>query len=133
MSQSKTSRNVKQWGIRAVVGIILLGVLGLSAWTLGALNYNYSSGERVGYVQKVSRRGWLCKTLEGELSMVNLPGQPAQTFAFTVRNQQVYDKINLLAGRKLALEYEQHKGLPTSCTGDTEYFIINVRAVDDHP
>ena len=91
--------------------------------------YTYSSGDRVGYVQKFSQKGWLCKTYEGEIAMVNLPGQLANTFQFTVRSDSLAAVINKAQGQRVAIQYEQHKGVPTSCFGETEYFVNGVRVV----
>jgi hypothetical protein len=108
-----------------------LGAFALFAW--GALHYTYSDGERAGYVQKFSRRGWVCKSWEGELAMVNLPGTMPQIFTFSVRDPKVADTLNKTIGQRVALHYEQHKGIPTDCFGETEYFITEVRALESQP
>jgi len=90
----------------------------------------YSSGERAGYVQKFSRKGWVCKTWEGELAMVAVPGSMPEKFYFTVRNDSVAALINQSLGKRVALHYNQHKGVPTSCFGETEYFVSDVKVVE---
>lgn len=90
---------------------------------------SYSNGERVGYVQKISRKGWTCKTWEGELTMVSIPGTSPQIFPFSVRDDSIARKLNDAAGKRVALEYEQHKGVPSRCFGETEYFITGVRVL----
>jgi len=107
--------------------LVLTAVLALYIWL--ALTWSFSQGERVGYIQKLSKTGWVCKTWEGEMAMVTMPGAIPDKFLFSIRNDKVADRINKLAGKRVALIYEQHKGLPTSCFGDTEYFIVDVRAV----
>ncbi|MGH7713509.1 MAG: hypothetical protein ACREOG_19635 [Gemmatimonadaceae bacterium] len=102
-------------------------MLVLSVWTALALSYSYSKGDRTGYVQKFSKKGWLCKTWEGELAQVNLPGQPAQIFLFTVRDNAVAAKVNAAAGKQVALTYEEHPGIPLSCFGESSYFVTDVR------
>lgn len=109
-----------------VAGLVLLA----AAWTWLTLSYNYSDGERAGYVQKFSRKGWFCKTWEGDLALVNLPGQPAEIFRFSVRDEAVAQQINALVGKRVALSYEQHIGVPTSCFGDTQYFVIGIHPVE---
>jgi hypothetical protein len=104
-------------------------VLGVVAWTWATLHVSYSTGERVGYIQKISKKGWVCKTWEGELAMLNQPGVPAQIFNFTVRDETIAQNILKIAGQRVALTYEQHRGIPTSCFGETEYFITNVSAL----
>ena len=97
------------------------------AYLLFAYHFAYSTGESVGFVQKISHKGWVCKTWEGEQvrALFTIPAMP-EKFDFTVRDDQVVDQINAMIGKKVVLEYEQHKGLP-SCFGDTEHFITGVR------
>jgi hypothetical protein len=115
---------------------LLLGVLVLvplatvALWTLIALSYSYSSGERVGYLQKFSKKGWICTTYEGEIAQVNLPGQIANTFQFSVRNDSIANLINNAQGKQVAVTYDQHKGLPSSCFGETEYFVKGVKVLN---
>jgi len=115
--------------LRGLAALIFLMVLGVVAWTWATLHVSYSTGERVGYIQKISKKGWVCKTWEGELAMLNQPGVPAQIFNFTVRDETIAQNILKIAGQRVALTYEQHRGIPTSCFGETEYFITNVSAL----
>jgi hypothetical protein len=94
-----------------------------------ALSWSYSKGERAGFLQKVSDKGWICKTWEGELSLVALPGAAPEKFLFTVRDEAVAKQVNAAAGKRVTLDYEQHKGLPTSCFGDTDYFVVGVKEI----
>lgn len=112
-------------------GLAVLIVLVLGIWTLITLNYTYSSGERAGYVQKISQKGWVCKTWEGEIAMANLPGAMPQIFEFSVRDDAIAAQIQKLAGQRVSLGYEEHPGIPTSCFGDTPYFIVNVTPITD--
>ena len=125
----KKSFKRRHWGKLLVAAIVLIPVVGITLWTAIALGYSYSSGERVGYLNKFSRKGWLCKTYEGEVSMVNLPGQLAGTFEFTVRNDSIAALLNKAQGQRVAVSYTQHKGLPTSCFGETEYFVKGVKVL----
>ena len=109
----------------------LVAALALFAlYTWGVLNWSYSSGERAGYVQKFSSKGWVCKTWEGELAMVNVPGALTEKFSFTVRDEGVAARINASLGKRVAIVYEQHVGVPSSCFGDTQYFITGVKVVE---
>lgn len=111
--------------------VALLGVVALFAlYIFIALNWSYSTGERAGFLQKVSNKGWLCKTWEGELSLVAMPGAAPEKFLFTVRDEAVAQKISAAAGKRVTLNYEQHKGLPTSCFGDTDYFVTGVTEIE---
>jgi hypothetical protein len=110
-------------GLVVVVSVIIVGYIWL------ALQWSYSEGERAGFMQKLSKKGWICKTWEGELSLVALPGAAPEKFIFTVRDDAVADKINQQVGQRVALTYEEHRGLPTSCFGDTAYFVTDVKRV----
>jgi len=125
----KKSFKRRHWGKLLVAAIVLIPVVGITLWTAIALGYSYSSGERVGYLNKFSRKGWLCKTYEGEVSMVNRPGQLAGTFEFTVRNDSIAALLNKAQGQRVAVSYTQHKGLPTSCFGETDYFVKGVKVL----
>jgi hypothetical protein len=130
MDLAKAGTQAKKWTLRLAIGAVLLVVVGASLYTVVTLNYSYSKGERVGFVQKLSKRGWLCKTDEGDLAMVNIAGQQAQMFSFTVRDDQVAKQIEDLSCHRVVLEYEEHKGIPSSCFGDTPYFVTGVRKTD---
>ena len=109
----------------------LVALAGLAAlYTWGTLTWSYSEGERAGYVQKLSRRGWLCKTWEGELAMVTMPGAIPEKFIFSVRSDEVAAQINKSLGKRVALVYQQHIGVPTGCFGDTSYYVTGVAAVE---
>jgi hypothetical protein len=97
------------------------------------LNWNYSTGERAGWVQKFSRKGWLCKTWEGEMAMVTMPGAIPEKFLFTVWDDQVAASINKVMGKRVTLHYEQKVGLPTSCFGETRHFVNGVVQVEEIP
>jgi len=118
---------------RLGAALLFLAALALAAtgWTWFTLTWSYSSGERAGYVQKLSRKGWVCKTWEGEIAMVTMPGAIPEKFHFTVRDDALATRINELAGKRVVLAYEQHKFIPSTCFGDTEYFVTSVRVVTD--
>ena len=118
---------------RFAAKLTALGLVLLVTWTLVVYNWAYSSGERVGFVQKLSDKGWVCKTWEGELAMVNLPGQMSERFEFTVRDDAVAAKINALLGQRVTLSYDEHRGLWSSCFGETPHFVTDVRAAPDLP
>jgi hypothetical protein len=110
--------------------VILVPLLLLIGWTALALNYAFSTGERAGFAQKLSHRGWLCKTWEGELAMVNLPGAMPEIFRFSVRNDSIAHLIERNLGKRVSVSYEQHRGVPTSCFAETQYYITNVRLLE---
>jgi hypothetical protein len=120
-------RNRVLGGISGLVALVLLVGAG---YTYGALHWTYSSGERVGYVQKLSKKGWLCKTWEGELTMAPIPGAIPEKFFFTVRDDALAQQMNQSLGKRVALSYEQHKGVPTACFGETEFFIVKAKFLE---
>lgn len=120
----------RHWGKLLLAAIVVVPSAAIAVWSIIAMTYTYSEGDRAGYIQKFSRKGWICKTYEGEIAMVNLPGQIANTFQFSVRDDSVASAINTAQGRRVSLHYEQHKGLPTSCFGETEYFVTGVRILE---
>ena len=112
------------------VGLLLLAAVG---WVWLTLNWSYSEGERAGYVQKLSHKGWLCKTWEGEIAMVTMPGAIPDRFEFSVRDAAVAAKINAMAGQRVVLIYGQHKFVPSNCFGEPEYFVPDARIVAEQP
>ncbi len=131
MDLKKAEKEGKKWLFRGVLGAVLLAVAGSTLYALFTLNFSYSKGERVGFVQKLSKRGWICKTYEGDLAMVNMAGQQAQMFSFTVPSEQVAQQIESYAGHRVLLEYEEHRGIPSTCFGDTSFFIVGVKATKE--
>ena len=110
---------------------IVIGVVAL--WTAFTLTWSYSVGERAGYVQKFSKKGWICKTWEGEMAMVTMPGTVAEKFFFTVRSDEVAQRIGATVGSRVVLTYDEHKWIPFSCFGDTGHFVTGVKSVADPP
>jgi hypothetical protein len=107
--------------------VLLVALGGAALWTLVTLKFSYSSGDRVGFVQKLSKRGWICRTWEGELAMSPVPGSTPQIFTFTIPDTSVAKRIDELEGKKVALHYEEKRGVPSSCFGDTRYFVTDIR------
>jgi hypothetical protein len=115
--------------IGVLVGIVIL-VVGYF-WV--ALSWNYSTGERAGWIQKFSKKGWFCKTWEGEMAMVSMPGAVPEKFYFTVWDDAVADNLNKVMGKRVALHYEEKVGLPTSCFGETRHYVTRVTEVEEIP
>ena len=111
--------------------LVVVLLLGLAAYTWLVLHWSYSSGERAGLLQKFSRKGWVCKTWEVELMLTAMPGAIPEKFEFTVRDDKLAAELSANAGKKIVLSYSQHKGLPTSCFGDTEYFAQQMQQFQD--
>ena len=113
--------------------ILVVPALLIAGYFAVVLRWNYATGERAGWVQKLSKKGWLCKTWEGEMAMVSLPGTMPEKFTFTVWDDKVADTINKVIGKRVSLHYEEKVGLPTSCFGDTRYYVTHVTAVEEIP
>ena len=115
--------------VMLLLALLLIPAVIVALWIWVTLGYTYAVGERAGYVQKISKKGWLCKTWEGELAMANLPGTMPQIFTFTVRNDSIAHVLEQNAGKQVSLTYEQHRGIPSSCFGETEYFVTRVNRI----
>ena len=118
--------------LRVLLILVLLVALG-AGYFWAMLHWSYSTGERAGWVQKFSRKGWVCKTWEGEMAMVSMPGSTSEKFLFTVREPAVSDEINKVMGRRVTLHYEEKVGLPTSCFGETRHYVTGVTLVEEIP
>ena len=116
----------------AILGLVVLIALIFSVYTWIALSWSYSTGERAGLMQKISRKGWLCKTWEGELLLTSMPGAIPEKFEFTVRDDELANQLVEHTGQRLVLTYAQHKGVPSSCFGDTEYFVEKMTVFKDN-
>ncbi len=114
------------------LGVPAAGVL-IAAYLWAALQWDYSTGERAGWVQKLSKKGWICKTWEGELAMVTMPGAAQEKFFFTVWDEEVAHQINAAMGKRVSLHYEEKVGLPTTCFGETRHWVSKVTVVQDIP
>jgi hypothetical protein len=119
----------RHWKLWLVLFLFVLPALLFTGYTWVTLHYAYSSGERSGYIQKISKKGWLCKTWEGELAMTTVPGTAPQIFQFSVWEDAIAHRIEQAAGQRVALTYQQHRGIPSTCFGETEYFVTAVRTI----
>ncbi len=113
-----------------LTGVILTPILLFVLYVLAALSFSYSDGYRAGILQKFSRRGWICKTYEGELAQSVVAGVSPTIFLFSVRNDRVVEQLNKALGKRVSLHYEEHPGIPTSCFGQTDYFVDSVAVVE---
>ena len=115
-----------------VIPVVVIAAA-LAAWFWVASSWSFSTGERAGWVQKFSNKGWLCKTWEGELALVSLPGSTAEKFYFTVHDDAAAKQITKYIGKRVALHYEEKVGLPTTCFGETRYFVTGVTLSEEIP
>ena len=122
---SEPTKRVAFYAVGLVIAILVL----FAAYVALSLSWTYSSGERAGFLQKMSHKGWVCKTWEGELSLIAIPGTAPEKFLFSVRDTVVAKRLEAAMGKRVTLLYEQHKGVPSSCFGETEYFVVDLKEV----
>ena len=116
-----------------LLSLIIAAAVLFALYVWAALSWSYSEGERAGYLQKLSKKGWLCKTWEGEILLSSMPGAIPERFDFTVRDPAVVQQLQAAMGERVQLSYTQHKGVPTSCFGETEYFAEKVTTTPNVP
>ena len=117
------SSAVGLWLKRFLFFLIVAPIVLAALYLAFALNWSYSDGERAGYLQKFSHKGWICQTYEGELAMSSVPGLAPIMWNFSVRDEAVAKKINAQLGKKIVLHYREYRNLPTDCFGETDYFV----------
>jgi hypothetical protein len=114
--------------------LILIIVLGLFGYW--KYYYTYSEGYRSGLLQKMSHKGNVFKTYEGELvqrSIVSTSnvGIASEKFYFSVAIDSIAKAMQHLEGKSVKLHYQQKNGtLPWR--GDTEY-IVDAVEIDNNP
>jgi hypothetical protein len=119
----------RHWLATTITLLIVTPAFVFTVWAGIALSFSYSEGTRTGFVQKLSKKGWVCKTWEGEMAMTAQPGVAPVLFSFTVRSDSVAKVITEMEGRQVTLTYEEHQGVPSSCFGETGHFVTGVRLV----
>jgi hypothetical protein len=124
-------RRKRRFWLKFGIPVIIILILGVALWVWISLGFVYSSAQRTGYVKSLSQRGWLCKTWEGELAVSPAPGladtNVSATFAFSIRNDSVARALQLAAGQKVTVSYDEHRGIPSTCFGETENFVQGFR------
>ena len=115
--------------LKYLILLILIPIILFGLYTWGTLQWVYSSGERAGYVQKFSLKGYVCKTWEGEIVLVSMPGTQAEKFLFTVKDEAIAKQVNDSLGKRVKLVYDEHKGIPSSCFGETAFFVHGIQVL----
>ena len=126
---SPRPRSRRLWPIALAVAVIPFVLFSLYLGLM--LSWSYSDGERAGVLQKFSRKGWFCKTYEGELAMYIVGGVAPQIWDFSVRDVAAVEQLHKAVGREVRLHYSEHRGLPTNCFGETDHFVEKVEIVGD--
>ncbi len=129
MSTTPPGRRLKR---AFFLGLVVLAA-GFALYTWSALSFEYSSGERAGVLQKFSRRGWVCKTYEGELALYVVAGVQPEVWDFSVRDATVARELESAVGQRVQLHYLEHRGIPSSCFGDTTYFVDRIARIAEAP
>ena len=125
-------RKRRRWPV-VVATILLVPLLLAGIYTFFVVSWSYSDGERAGTLQKFSRKGWLCKTYEGELALYVVGGVAPQIWYFTVRDEALVRQMSNAVGNKVQLHYAEHRGVPTSCFGETAYWVDQVKVTAPSP
>ena len=121
---SPRRRRLRTWAI--VLGVLIVPFVVFSLYVGMMFAFSYSEGDRAGVLQKFSRKGWVCKSYEGELAMTTVPGVAPTIWAFSARDDAVASRLSRAIGKKVVLHYAEHPGIPTSCFGETRYFVDSV-------
>ena len=107
---------------RILMVLLALVVVIAAAWTWFSLSWSYSEGERAGILQKFSKKGWICKTYEGELALYVVGGVAPQIWYFSTRDEKLAQQLSAAVGDNIRLHYSEHRGVPTACFAETPYF-----------
>jgi hypothetical protein len=118
--------SIPKRGIAIMIAVLVAAVALFLLYTWMSLSFAYSEGDRAGYLQKFTRKGWLCKTWEGEILLSSMPGAIPERFNFSVRDPKVVTNMQGALGKRIQLSYEEHKGVPTQCFGETDYYATKV-------
>ena len=119
------------WWIVKPRVLLTVALFAFAAYLLVAFNWSYSDGNRAGYIQKFSKKGWICKTYEGELAMTTVPGVAPVLWGFSVWDEKVADELSKVLGKRVILHYKEYRYLPTTCFGETDYFVDRVEVQDE--
>lgn len=121
----KTKSFMRKLFMLLFLGLILAGI-GYYFYA----NYTYSEGSRTGYLTKMSKKGMVLKTFEGQLNLGGIQNNEdaniiGNIWNFSVLDDRLYYKLEEFEGKKVTLRYKQHiKALPWQ--GETNYFVYEV-------
>lgn len=127
-------KKVGQTTRRIILGILLLAIIGLGVY-LWVCNWTYSEGTRAGTLIKMSYKGVLLKTYEGQLNLGGFQtngqdGVVGNIWEFSVWSDDIYKELQNFEGKRVKLHYRQKfKAMPWQ--GKTDYFIFKVESIVD--
>lgn len=124
MTAPSVRSRTRKWPI--ILALLVVPFVLFSLYLGLMLSWSYSDGDRAGVLQKFSRRGWFCKTFEGELAMTTAPGVAPTIWDFSARDGTIIPKLKAAIGKRVVVHYTEHRGIPTACFGQTSYFADSV-------
>ena len=96
--------------LRKLLLVLFILIILFVLYTWLTLSYSYSTGSRAGFLQKFSKRGWVCKTWEGELVTGSMLGNQ-EKFSFSVRDDELAKMVSSNIGKRVEIEYNQRRRL----------------------
>jgi hypothetical protein len=134
MENQSWLQNVKIVMLKWLKRIVLLALVGVVA--IFSISYwgTYSEGIRSGMVVKISKKGWVFKTYEGQLNLQTFganksPNMVSESFEFSVDadKQEVIKVLEeaSLSGERVSLKYAERLA-KFFWRGDTKYFVTEV-------
>lgn len=113
---------------RILVILIFAGITGLTVYYFYR-NWSISEGTRTGILYKISKKGRIFKTYEGELMLGNSPMMTKESiWYFSVENKEVYQEMQQFEGKNVKVHYrEKEDTFPWQ--GDTDYLVYDVQLI----
>jgi hypothetical protein len=119
---------------RKVITITLITIVILWWIYYFICGLTYSEGTRSGILTKVSKKGYVFKTFEGELNIGGIDQgdgtiMPHTVFKFSIEDDKTYKKLDSLQGRKVIVHYNQViKNF--FWQGESDYFVDDAKAMN---
>jgi hypothetical protein len=123
-------------GIRKFFIWLLVIVVAGFAIYYGISNITYSEGSRAGTLIKISKKGYVFKTYEGELALSGVggyiigPSNQGNVWAFSAKNKKVYEDLSRFEGKQVSLNYKE-KMRTFPWLGETRYFVYSVELINE--
>jgi hypothetical protein len=117
---------------------VLIATVVIALVVLVLTNYNYSEGTRAGFVIKVSKKGMIFKTWEGQLNLQSFGAAHrydsfVEVFDFSIPkgDTALYRQLRevSLTGERINMDYTE-KLIKLPWNGDTKYFITKIDRLD---
>ena len=122
-----TQKTIKQRVKRTILSIFLISLL-IIALTMWICSWSYSEGTRSGNLIKVSTKGVVFKSFEGELNLGGVrmqDGLEGNIWSFTILNDDTAEDVKGFEGKRVKVYYkERYKTMPWQ--GDTNYIVTDI-------